>query len=759
MNPIELVHRLVERTGESQKNLALVWLEAWNRTAAKPLSITTAEPRFSNLMKDEREGWKFYFADPRRADLLLQVLHAEAGERAALVEAGAAKLSANAEARVVVDLHNLDGKVDAILDALVGDVLTDRSLVPVVVLVSPAQYGLIPMAFAEQVRLVQVKSDADASRELAERSVALVLAAAPPRDADSEGPAFTRWAAIAWEGGRFVIEPPDAVAVFVGDGRLGDIPVVPLAERIDALGVAPTEPPNRLVGPELRRRMLALAEGSFPAPPSERLGEAIAYGVVAASTDDERVRSALTGAGLPAESTVDQVGLDRALSRAALRPGAAAVLRVGSDWHLVNSDVPEPLRVHPGVRAHLFDARKTPLRRLADVAAIRTAVEWELDPHLRGAISALDPAGGDAASFAHARAWIIYGGHFATVAAAAVSDGPERLARLLNQPAPVSEVRISQFRGGEPSKDRPRIYSLRDPSILESSVWAQVPPVGDTLWHRREDRLVAASIGKGRPMAEFHPERHRDHFRTPKPASPWVGAVWEGRLLVPPDAPLDDDAWLDAIAERGLDAPMGRLRARHSVAAAIQRQQRETLEAQSDRHGFPRRHDGGSDGDEVVRTSLWVCGLPTPRWADLDLALTVAWHALRRAIQGGPALPVHDGRWLLPLSPGVIAELTFSGAPPDIACRAAFEQGADVDWSSRLGSHVGWSNTTLSANPSKSQVFGCALSPLFSQPFGWEPVGGQRLGPMLPAGLRILGAGMSCAIRFVTNPYALGECR
>jgi hypothetical protein len=754
VSPIELIHHLVEQAGVSQKNLALAWLVEWNRSASKPLSIATAEPRLSNLMNDGHEGWKFFFADPRRAKLLFETLHADAGQRAALVEAATAKLAANAEARVVVDIHDQDGKVDAVLDALIRDVLTDRSLVPVVVLVTPLQYGQIPMAFAEQVRLVQVKSDADAAREIADRSVALVLSALPPTDADAGGPAFTRWAAIAWERMHLSVEPPDAMAIFARDGRLGDLRVVPSDERLDGLGIRPTEPAERLAGPALRRRMLAIADGSLAAPAAERLGEAAAYGIVASSTDEERVRAALEAAGLPTEVPADEAGLNREMGRAALRPVPATVLRVGATWHVINATAPDALRDHPGVHVHRFDASPTPLRRLAEVAGHRSSVEWELDPHLHGAIKKLDPTGVEVAVFAHARAWIIYGGHCAVVPNAVVCNGPERLAELLAAPPPPAELRLTQLRTTDGTKDGPSVYSLADPSALESSVWAQVPPVGDVLWHRREERLVAASIGQGRPMAEFHPEKHQPRdMHTPKPKSPWEGSVWEGNLLIPKDAPLDDDAWLDALADRHPDAPMERLRARHAAAAAEERHQRETLEGHRQHIGFPNRRDGKSDGDAVIRTSLRVCAFPSQPWSDLDLALAIAWRALRRALGSTEIIAVHDGRWLLPVAPGLIAELTFAAAPAGIVCRVAFERSVLLARGAERTQ--GWEWTTLTAGAAKTEALNALLSPLFGPVFGWESTSGHRVGLTMPSGLRVVGNGMSCAIRFVADPYGL----
>jgi hypothetical protein len=768
VNPVELIHHLVARTGESQKNLALAWLEAWNATAARPLAIATSQPRFSNLMKDEMDGWKFFFGDPRRGDVLLGVLRADDAERQLLVEGAAAKLASHADARVVVDLHDLDGRVDAILNALVRDVLTDRRLVPVVVLVSPTQYGQIPMAFADQVRLIQVANDNEATREMAQRAAALVLSAQPPRDPDTGAPACSRWAAIAWDKARLSVEPVDAIAAFGEAGRLPDLPLVEPAHRLDRLGVAPSPLAKPLSGPELRRRMLALAAGALDVPAGERLGEANTYGIVAASTDGERVRAALSASGFPPEEGVDPAGLERALVRAALRPGAPLVLRVGSDWHLLNTEAPEALRGHDRVVAHRFDARPTPLRRLAEAITSRSAVDWELDPYLHSAVAALDPGGQERPALNHARAWLVYGGHCHIGRNVRVPDGLSLLSRLLAGPAPVAEVRLTQVPTKTSSPIAPRVYSLPDPSVLERDVWAQVPGVGEVQWHRRENRLVLASVGEARRMGDLLNDRHRAPL-SPTLKSPWEGAVWEGHLLVPSGAALDDDAWLDAMEARGADSPMQRLRDRHRAGAEEERAARlrhAELEEASEARRFsrrpgavslPHRHDGRNDGDNALRTSLKVFDLPAAPWSDLDAALVMAWSALGRAARSAHPLQVHDGRSLLPVAPGLLAELTFIAAPSWMPCRAAFVQQTECGWEVNQYGRVGWTWTTVTENSRISRPLSAAFSPLFAPVFGWEASGGTRVGPSLPVGLHIVGEGISCAIRFAADPYGLHD--
>ncbi len=145
----------------------------------------------------------------------------------------------------------------------------------------------------------------------------------------------------------------------------------------------PTSGPR---GPDLRR-LVALADGTADGTPEPRLGEAQAWRIVAASTDDERVRAALVAAAVTVEP-VDRTALDRAIDRAGRRPDRGAYATDGA-WHFLNVEPPATLVDHPRVSVHRVEARPTALRRLHDAVKGRTALEMSFDPFLDDAVAAL----------------------------------------------------------------------------------------------------------------------------------------------------------------------------------------------------------------------------------------------------------------------------------------------------------------------------------------------------------------------------------
>lgn len=774
MNPISLIQDLVVRTGKSQKALALEWLDVWNKTAAKPLAVATAQPRFSNLVQDELDGWKFFFGSSQRADVLLTLLGADEAERRLLNDGAAIKLAAQVDARVVVDLHDLEGAIDALLTSLVGDVLNDAGGA-VLVLVNPSQYGQVPLAFTAQVRLAQVDGDEAAAREVDQRPEALILSARPPCDVDhGGGPACSRWAALGITGGRLIVEPPDALVTFAAVGHLPELPSVAPSHRLDPLGVAARPPERLLVGPELRRRLFALASGALDAPAEVRLGEANAYGIVAAATDAEWVQGALVAGGLPAVEDVDRAGLERALELAALRPSAPRVLRCGDEWHVVAADVPVALRDVVTVLGHRFEVRPTALRRLYAAIATRTAGEWAQDPYLLRAMQQVDPDGREKAALLHARAWLVYGEHCQVREDPPVADGLARLGRLLQGPPPPAEVRwtLPSGDGAVPAR-QPCVYVGVDPARLIDDAWAQVPLVGSTVWQRRGEALVGVAVDAPSSLSDF---RTDGGYRNDSRDSAWDGAVWEGHLLVPSPAVLDDEAWLDAMAARGADRPIDRLRQRFEgvVEEEVYIEDGETGYGRREKVPQPARWPVGVErvGYDAPRWALRVQGLEdrqtaTP-WGELDAALVLAWAALGRALRQAAPLQVHDGRTLLPLGGGLVAEMTFRAAPPGSGLRAAFERrvlnGPKVAQRLLGGGWrtvelefepVGRANQSYGDSPARRASQSLALSDLFAPVYTGLVSSGHSVGVSLPAGLHLVGEGVACTIRFRADPYGL----
>ena len=778
VSPAALLKQLIERRGEPQKAIALSWLDRWNATATRPLSITTVSPRLSNALSDQLDGWQFYFGTPQRAAILLDVLDATDAEREALLAGAAERLAGYGAARVVVDLHDLGRNSAAMLAAMDQTILT--TLLPAVVLLTADQWARLPMAYSERVdelKLVKITSDDEALEEISARSNALVLSSRPPRNPATGAVCFSRWAALAWERGQLTMSPEDAVGRFVRDGALPELPAVERAHRLDALGIEAQEPVNTVVGPSLWRRLRALADGTLDAPAAARLGEARAYGIIGASTDDERVRAALAAAGLPTEEAVDAKALARAVARASLRPTPATVLHCEGAWHLLNAPTPAALVGHPRVHTHAAEAKTTALQRLAAAVAGRTATDWELDPLLEGAFLAVDPAGGEAAELKHARAWLILGGHCAVGPDVAVADPLGQLARLLAHPAPAAELRLTSSRSDNYHNNFVIVAPLSDPKTLTRDVWAQVPPVGQVVWLSRDAPLVIAWVG-GNEKADGEQSAAYlygfDHDMRAKNFQ--AQSIWEAMAALPTTCPLDDDAWLDAFEARGPVLPMDHLRRRHRLAkeqeaaARIAAAERAAAKSAARGHGVlhtpfgsslgqRERTDGRRDGGDVRWSPLFIGTLAGPDWGELDVAVAIAWAALRGALDEQQPIQVHDGRWLLPITHGLLAELTLCRAPDQPRVRAGLGQTFDFDDRNGLRTKHGWTFQRVDAVDSTGATRGFVSSRLFDSVRSLEahtPDGRTiQIGVKVPRTLHLLGEGVSCTVRFLPDPYGL----
>ncbi len=758
---LSLLRTLVARRHEKHLAFAAEWHTAWNAAGKRKLARDTVESRLSNLFADLDDGWSFFFKDPDRARLLFDLLDASEAEREHVHAAAADRLAGRRAARVCVDLHPFAGDAHALLAAVEDAVLAAPGATPAAVLLTPHQYRHLPLTYAdlkEKLELVKVAGPAEAAAAQERFPRALLVATVPPRAADGT-PDLARWAAIASEGGRLVIEPPDAVARFLADGALDALPDVPAAHRLDALGLrALDDPPAALDGPALRRRLVALAEGTADGPPATRLAEALAWGVVAASTDAERVQAALRAAGHAVEVVGDDA-LARLLDRAARRP-ARGVYVAEDGWHLLNVAPPAALAGHPRVHVHRVEVAATALRRLHEAVSGRTAREMELDPRLDAAVAALDPEGREAAAFAHARAWLLHGG----LAPAADRPCPEpmaRLGRLLAHEVPRAEVRWRRLPDAdeEPARDV-LVCAMADAAPLLDSVWEQVPPATAPFWHGRTTRVTALCPGEPPQLDAWWPQ---GNWRPP--ARAWEGERYVGRAAVPAALPVDDDAWLDAFEARGPDAPDAWLAARFDAARAEGRldelmERRRYVNRSGVRHAGQVRQEAEDDAFAAAFAPVAAsrARIDDPDWAELDLHLALAWLALRQALASRAPVALHDGRHLLPIQPGLFAEITTVEAPRVSPVRAAFGRAFGVGDAHRPASTARWSTWTL--RPSRS---GRGLE-LHASPFHVpvatyaghvQSTGAMELGVVVPAELHLVGEGVAATVRFRAEPYGL----
>jgi hypothetical protein len=431
---------------------------------------------------------------------------------------------------------------------------------------------------------------------------------------------------------------------------------------------------------------------------------------------------------------------------------------------LVNAEQPAALLGHPLVSVDTSSAGPTALSRLAKAVAGRTVVAWELDPRLERAMDELDPARTDD-GLAHARSWMAYGGHLVVGENLPCADGVERLRRLLAQPVPRAEQRIEWTRpvGWDGTVDPvAHVCALSDPDELRQNVWSQFQPVGNTLWQGREEKLTvvwACRTGKVGDFLRYYDDLDEQGC--------FSSSVWEGAATVPAQPLMEDDVWLDATEARGPMAPSAHLRRRfeQAVERAVHLQAKASWEERSDLGDRPasseealaeaREHCEGA-GRELGRTEVGIEPLKDPDWQELDLALGLVWAALGAALASFTPTRLHDGRWLLPVAPGLLAELRLISAPPDEPARAAVGRTLILTYNAPAGDGERY---PLSAPSNNSTGIYATLSHVFGRVHSWEAdapgVGTVRIGTTVPRAVHIIGEGVACSLRFVADPYGL----
>ncbi|MDC0668045.1 hypothetical protein [Nannocystis radixulma] len=667
---------------EQDKQVALAhrWLELWRARfpRKKAWSPDTIESHLSRTLKNDPQGIRFFFDNPPRTDLLLEVLGVPADEHARL-----RTLAADARQpgpRLVVDISAWPVRgeaLDALFTELRQKVLRDSPLKPVALVLSEEQYERLPRSYDEQINhkflsIHKVASATEGRTQVAELAddAALVLAA-------WQFQPLERWLAAEFAKATLSLEPGDALAVFAEHGALPSLSAV--EHPLDAI-CEPAEVTFQEFTALQRRIWLytlasearttaALERHEDLQDPAQRLAFARQLGAVATSTERERLDHELdqlaTRLGEALHVAVDRLDpaahADR-LARAELRPTPLAAWRCGDTIHLLNGDSPID---HPRIVVHRPAPAVPALTRLLAHISGWTEDDHEADPSLARAIEALDPQGNERPAFLHARATLLWNDlRPAPRQGASFERWAEGLRELLAGDPPPASLRV-RLPPSDPKLANGQWLAFADDAHLTSSF--ESPP-SLLSWPRGRRTIL---VDRGREVyilsgsihaRQCHIDASNDRFVTFKDAR-YYGSVnvfgetkdgsylnsipdlWLPKLSRPS---LDVDAWLDAV------------------------------ERSSSLHGWKWQHSarcekllrttGRSQIDLIIGERELDSAPVTlaPRiWQEGDLLLAQCWLALRLALERPLAVRLATGV-VCSLGGGVCAHLAVherDGAP------------------------------------------------------------------------------------------------
>lgn len=656
--------------GVEQKVIAMNWIERMEKAGMKPLSSSTAPSRLSELLADDPQGVRAFFRDPRRANVLFDELAVPEADRAELRGLAEPVLAGAPQPRLVADVSDLgsdratmDAAFAGLRDALFGD----DGVFPVALVLTDAQYDLLPRSFdrfkdrMHVERVADSAAGAEAAIRLAGESTCIV----------SRRPLvnLARWWALDVDKAGLQLEPADGLARVRATGNVG-VPAV--AHPLDAPGAGGSGKSTSnaklpATGVARRRLVAELADEDSAASkkdPSWRAAAASELGVQATSTARERIEAEIA-------AVVSTLGMevapgkaeewDSRVARAARRPTEPFAMRVGDTVRALNPAAPVTSTGRLEVtRVTCAEPHLVILER-----AVAELTEDDLldDPVLGDLIHRL--AGKDAQALKllfHARAVLVYGGRVRPKASQAAKDPLAVLGHLLASDVPQAHLRI---RVDEPPKafgstlchvhlapfaypDGRMYYDvLKGARLLHG-----VPPVGDVLF-ARGTKLQAVVPATGR-------EADGD--------GGYYGYTWE-RAGSPPvlvDPHADAVKWLDDIEA----SP-------YFGASSGERRWART------RH-LPEPNEGHK----------WLTvGEPADLWLNADTNLALAWLALRDALPTPRWIRLPDGSLLLQVGGGLAARVVARRyGKPNSAIRGAVrctiarhETGRNQEWGWRFG--------------------------------------------------------------------------
>lgn len=680
---------------DKQSALALRWLELWRERHPKKTywQPSTVESQFSRLMKSDPQGVRFFFEEPARADLLLEVLGVPTGEHAH-IRALAEKIR-QPHPRLVIDISEWPGRgepLEALFDELEKKVLRECPLQPIALVLTEQQWAKAPRTYDDlrAVRMHKVDSAEDGQSMAIELAADGSLVLAPWRFDVIE-----RWIAAEFTKNTLTLEPGDGIAVFADQGSLPAIPAVehPLDQICEpaaiTFNVEKFTPSQRrwwvyTLASEVRT-IEALKHNDGIRLPARRLAFAQQLGAIATSTERERLEHELDRLtaqiqqelSLPVEQ-LDAVAHDERLARAALRPTPAAAWRLGDTIHLLHADAPVE---HPRIEVHRPAPVVPALTRLLQHLSDWSEDEHETDPSLARAVEALDPEGHERRAFVFARAAVLWNGlspapqpasrceRWADELRAVLAHDPPPTSLRLQLPKPASE-RQCNFLSFE--DDDRLCASLPSPSDLLMRPFGGHTLIADrrrTVLRIDGSPLSVTEVtldtrSKGSVEVEWKQERDRKTFQVfAGRRDQWYGhkpnlpVLWLPNL----EAPTPDvDLWLDCLE-------------RSSALTSWKWEDSERCDKLL--RSVTRARFEVLEGDTFRAQALKI---DPAVWLEADMLLAQCWLALRAALERPLSVQLSTGV-VCSLGAGVCAHLAVhthrAGAPAGFV--AAFDATVD----------------------------------------------------------------------------------
>jgi hypothetical protein len=711
----------------------------WQTRKGEALSPQLVAARLQSLLDDKPRGARFFFEEePGRAELLSELLKIPPTDRLWLRSQAARLLSApESQPRLVLELTRGPQEPEP-LGSLFREI--ERRLLPsgilIALVLTESQARALPLAIAEREELRVCRATSpEQGKSLAEKLAGeRALVASFQRF-----PVFSRWLALGFDKKGLVLEPPDALEVFFGQGELPS--PAPVVEDLASLGVQPAPMSSLLESflhnsaPHTRQVLWRLQSEAgaknLKLSPESRLTIAKALGVKALATRREvieiKVRRVLSDSGvpfLPREASPDEK--DEALRRASLRPTQHLALWVGDELFLVNYPASYAAALREITGLHVLEIACAPaaLSRLRDEIAGWSSEAREADPFLLKAASRLS-APGEEMLFIHAAASLLLTGALPAPVAAPRFEGSwkEALQSLLPDEIPPTSLRVQDVRPPQlvsPLGHRlpPGLVRRADLEGVETLLDFIPPPALRicTVSRAEAGSLVALSIRR----TKLGPERRTEDDTLPR------ADLREFEL----NAPLRELERLEQrqrelLALLQVEAHQPSVQSQHAALTDELRVVEASLVEQLAQASLPmvlpldeslikdaeRWLDlveassacGGALGQQPVWlfSQLYARKLLPPEvwrfpWKTHTLALEPQFEAadamlpdlfllLRRALSRGEAVKTARASWRIPLGGGLYVEAVFrnADAPPSAVFLARLEEERIIDPDSR----------------------------------------------------------------------------
>jgi hypothetical protein len=633
----EGLKRLVPE-GKWQSALANEWVELWGkrrRGTALP-SVDTVEARLREGLQGRLTGIRYLFGDEDRRAVTWGVFPADEAERARLEALADEALRTDRPLRLLVDVTSgpqEGARADAMWEGLHRLLFGPDTLTPMALVLTEAQYERLPRSFDDFGELVSFQrvANAEAARarleELSASSgeTALVASARPRLP-------FERWCALRVEG-EVAFGPPDALAITRQKGALeGLSPVTRPLTRIAAQEGEKDLPTNDPV--RLRKLALALTRGQVfltpdwgpaarttwsttdqEAPPvgvARRISWARQLGVEAAATEEEWT-TALPKRLAPVP-VLERDLLPQALAYAAYASDPLVVL-ADHGLHAVNpSDHVRAELAGLAVEVHeVVPNRRAALDAYFDAAASLETDALLADPFLEDLTAPFLLDDEARRIIGRAAATLLLSERLRPAPPTAASEPLVGLLALLAPKGPVEATLRLRGRGAEPlERERSRDERERERAWTYFVRPGTLPPEGEP-WLAP---IAPVTLARGAAAWIVCPKES-------------LGSGTERsaeRTLTVPTLGDDPSRWASELVASLRPEPRAARASTPSLALSARHATRLTIEP-------------------------WI-------WAQADRELAFVLAALRTSLaRRDEPLPLPNGAFLLPLGPGVFAEL------------------------------------------------------------------------------------------------------